>query len=305
MTDRTPGRPGWLEWLTNALPPVTLIVALLVYFAWVRRIAQSSALGFDASILQEASIPGYLVRSVGALYMPLVVLTALALVLLWLDRRLRARLDDRRRLRLVLRVASVVPVVIVALTLFVATMSLAGPLQRRYAVLAMPFLLAATVLAVGYGNSLRRAVHSRLPTRRNRALDQPWLAGTILSCFLVALLLFAGVDGFAKVVGRGLAQQVIDNPAQYTKPVLLYSRDDLQLDRADATRTELANQGQDGYRYRYEGLRLVFVDGGSFFLIPRTWQSTQSKLIVLRQDGLRIEFTLDRRHPAGQPPERG
>jgi hypothetical protein len=155
----------------------------------------------------------------------------------------------------------------------------------------MPFLLAATVLAVGYGNSLRRAVRGRLPTRQNCALDQSWLAGTILSGFLVALLLFAGVDGFAKVVGRGLAQQVIDDPAQYTRPVLLYSKNNLQLAPADATSIELANQGQESYRYRYEGLRLAFVDGGSFFLIPRTWRTPQGKLIILRQDDLRIEFT--------------
>jgi len=93
------------------------------------------------------------------------------------------------------------------------------------------------------------------------------------------------------VVGRGLAQQVIDDPDQHTRPVLLYSTDDLQLDQADATGIELMIEGQDGYRHRYEGLRLAFVDGGSYFLIPRTWQSPQGKMIVLSQDGLRIEFT--------------
>lgn len=291
MTDRTPDRPVWLDWLTTALPPVTLVVALLVYFAWVRRIAQSAALGFDASILQEASIPAYLMRSVAALYTPLVVLTVAALVLLWLDRQLRARLDNRKQLRPLLRVACGVPVVVAATGLVVTMMSLADLVQRAHVVLVMPFLLAATVLAISYGNSLRRAVHNRLPTRRIRALDHPWLAGTMLSGFLVALLLFAGVDGFAKVVGQGLARRVIDDPAQHTRPILLYSRHDLKLDSADATSTELANRDQDGYRYRYEGLRLAFVDGSSFFLIPRTWQTPQGKLIVLRQDGLRIEFT--------------
>ncbi|MGH3567069.1 MAG: hypothetical protein ACRDRH_13750 [Pseudonocardia sp.] len=290
MADRARDRAAWLEGFTTVLPPVTLVVALLVYFGWVLLIARSSALGFDVTILAEASIPAHLIRSVGALYFPLVVLTVVALTLLWLDRRLRARLDDRRRLRSLLRLSGAVPVVVVALGLIAAVLSLNGPVLRAYAVLAAPFLLAAAVLAFCYGNSLRRAVRGRLPTRRDRVLGERRFAGSLLSGFLVALLLFAGVDGFAKVVGRGLARQVVENPAQYTKPVLLYSRDDLQLDPADAMRTVLANQEQDGYHYRYEGLRLVFVDSGSYFLIPLTWQRSQGKLIVLREDGLRIEF---------------
>jgi len=290
MTDRTRDRAAWLEGFTTVLPPVTLVVGLLVYFAWVRQMAQSSALGFDVTILAEASIPAYLIRSVGALYFPLVVLTVVALALLWVDRRLRARLADRRRLRSLLRLSGAVPAVVVALGLIAAVASLNGPLLRAYAVLAAPFLLAAAVLSFSYGNSLRRAVRGRLPTRRNRALDEPRFARSLLTGFLVALLLFAGVDGFAKVVGRGLARQVVEDPVRHTRAVLLYSRDDLQLDPADATRTVLANQEQGGYHYRYEGLRLVFVNGGSYFLIPLTWQHSQGKLIVLGQDGLRIEF---------------
>ncbi|TCO59400.1 hypothetical protein [Actinocrispum wychmicini] len=57
---------------------------------------------------------------------------------------------------------------------------------------------------------------------------------------------------------------------------------------ADASKTTLP--GVDGYHHRYEGLRLAFVDWGSYFLIPRVWSNTHGKLIVLRQDGLRVEF---------------
>ncbi|WP_132121827.1 hypothetical protein [Actinocrispum wychmicini] len=275
--------------MTTVIPPVTLVVALLVYFAQVRRIAQCSALGFDASLLQEPSIPAYLARSVGALYVPLVLITGIALVLLWLDRRLRTRLGDPRRLRSVLRISMMVPFGALGLVAIGGVLALLGPLPRAYVELFAPFLLAVVILSVWYGNALRRAVWRKLPTSRRRALDEPGLVTTLLTGFLVALLLFAGVDGFAKVVGRGLARQVIEYPEQNTKPVLLYSKEDLQLDQADASKTTLPG-GADGYHHRYEGLRLAFVDGGSYFLIPRVWASTHGKLIVLRQDGLRVEF---------------
>lgn len=290
MNERAPTRPAWLEWLTTAIPPVSLIVALLVYFAWVRRIAQSASLGLDASILEEPSVPGYLARSVGSLFVPLVVLTLAALVLLELDRRLRAWVDDRRKLRLLLRIAIGVPTAVIALLVIVGIAALTGPVVAAYASLAAPFLLATGVLAINYGNSLRRSVRRRLPTRRSRSLDERGLASTLLSGFLVALLLFAGVDGFAKVVGRGLAQQVIDHPYENTRPVQLYSRDDLQLDAADAVHTELAIQGDQGFRHRYDGLRLAFVDGNSYFLIPRSWERARGKIIVLGRDDTRIEF---------------
>jgi hypothetical protein len=284
-------RPAWLKWATSAVPPATLVVSLLVYFAWIRRIAQSAALGFDATILAEPSIPAYLVRSVGSLYVPLVVLTVAALIALWLDRRLRARLDDRRRLRSLLAVARRVPITVGGLLALTVVVSFIGPRERAYAVLAEPFLLAATVQAIRYGNSLRRAVHTRLPTRAVRTGGSLPLAESVMSGLLVALLLFAGVDGFAQVVGRGLAQQVIDDPARHTTAVIVYSVSNLQLDSADATSTDLTVREGDGFRHRYDGLRLAFVDGSSYFLISRAWKPTSGKIIVLRQDGIRLEFT--------------
>lgn len=290
MTNRDSSRAVWLEWLTTTvISPVSLVIALLVYFEYVRRIAQSSALGFDASILQEPSIPTYLMRSVDALNIPLVVLTVMALVLLWVDRRLRGRLDDWRRIRSVQRISRVLYVASGLIAAAAVMLAFGGPLLHAYVKLAPPFLLAVAVLGIWYGISLRRAVRMRLPTRHRSALDQQHLAGSLLAGFLVALLLFAGVDGFAKVVGQGFARQMIEHPERHTRLVLLYSEEDLQLDAADAMKTTLPDV-QDSYNYRYDGLRLAFVDGGSYFFIPRTWRRTQGNLIVLHQDDLRIEF---------------
>jgi hypothetical protein len=297
LSDReTTERPAWLQWLTTAVPPLTLIVALLVYFAWERRIAQAAALGFDASVLAEPSIPAFLIRSVGSLYLPLVILTVAALVVLWVDRRLRIRLDDWRKLRGLLWVSRLVPTVVVALLPVAAAVSLFGPLMQAYVVLATPFLLAAAVQAVRYGDSLRRAMYGRVTEPPHRANRGTSVAASLLTGLLTALLLFAGVDGFAQVVGRGLAQQVIDDPRHHTTPVLIYTIGDLQIGPTDATRVVLGMQGQEGYRYRYEDMRLAFVDGSLYFLISKGWGRSSGKIIVLKQDGIRVEF------PRGGPP---
>jgi hypothetical protein len=286
MISQNLGHIRWAKWFTTVVPPVTLVVALLVYFAQARRIAQASAMGIDASILKEPSIPAYLTRSVGALYVPMVVATTAALIVLWLDRRLKKRLTDRRQLRKILRISIGVPLLAVGLIPIVAALALIGPSLRAYVGLIMPFLLAAAVLACWYGASLRNAIRGRLPTR---VADEPRLGGSLLTGLLVALLLFAGVDGFAQVVGRGLARQLIEEPVQYSKPIILYSREDLQFDPADAKSVRLRGQ-QNDYVHRYEGLRLAFVDGDYYFIIPRTWQRSQGKIIVLNQGGMRVEF---------------
>ncbi|MGH3986312.1 MAG: hypothetical protein ACRDTZ_03220 [Pseudonocardiaceae bacterium] len=109
------------------------------------------------------------------------------------------------------------------------------------------------------------------------------------------MLLFWGMDNFAKVVGRGLAQGIIRQPQRSTQPVVLYSAQDLQLDSAAAVRQELPAGEHAAYRYRYQDLRLAFVDGDRYFLIGRNWRPHGGSLIILSSDGVRIEF------PRGTP----
>ncbi|MGH3980695.1 MAG: hypothetical protein ACRDRZ_17130 [Pseudonocardiaceae bacterium] len=260
---------------------MSLITALLVHFAQVRRLAYATALGFDDSLLKEKSIPDYLLGSVGAVYFPLMVATVGMLLWLWVDPKLRRWVRGRRA------PTRALPVGGAALVLVAWLAARLSPIAAAYVSVVWPFLLALAVLAAAYGASLRRGADPGAGVRETAG--RRWAINALI-WLLVSLLLFDGVDRFAQVVGRGLAERVTDQPLLHTQPVLLYSAQDLHLDPAAATRQELPGEEHSAYRYRYEGLRLVIVDGGRYFLIGRTWRPHSGTLIVLPSDGARLEF---------------
>lgn len=280
-------QPQWLGVAVSVLSPLSLLTALLVYFGAVLRGAFAGALGFDIDLVEEPSILDYVLRSVQPVYFPLLVAVVGLLLWLWVDRILRRWARDRIHLRAISRVSRALPVsgaVLVLLTVLVARIS---PLANAYVSVIWPFLVALAVLAAAYGASLRHLADRS--ARGGAGAGRRW-ATNALTGLLVSLLLFWGMDGFAKVVGRGLAERIIEYPRQYTDPVLLYTAQDLQLDPAAATREPLPGGEHSAYHYRYHGLRLIFVDSDHYFLIGRTWRSRGGALIVLPRDGIRIEF---------------
>lgn len=286
MSEQPDGRPQWRDIALTAFPPVTLVVALLVYYAWVRRDAYAEQLGFDPGLLGETSIAGYLLRSVKAVWFPLVV--ALSGVLVWLlaDRILRRWIADGTRVPALFCVRWALYGAAVALAASAELVPIIAPASGPYVDVAWPFLIALAVLALAYGRSLRG-----LTVRQRGARDSVghrWAITTVTG-ILVALLLFDGMEGFAQVVGRGLAMRIITQPTGHTQPVLLYSARDLQLSPSTATTQPLPGTADPAYRYCYQGLRLVTVGGGNYFLIGRNWRSA-GPLIVLPQDGIRVEF---------------
>ncbi|MDQ3886518.1 MAG: hypothetical protein M3308_05800 [Actinomycetota bacterium] len=269
----------------TVLSPLSLIVALLVYFAQVRESAYARTLGFNPSLLEEKPISTYLIGSVEAVFFPLLVAVIGLLLWLWLDRLLRQWVRDGLHLHLIFPVSWVLlgcGATLIMISLFVNAVS---PVARPYVSLTLPFLLALAVLVAAYGASLRRLA-ARNATREEGVSHRQ--AINALTGLLVSLLLFWGVDGFAQVVGRGLAERIIEQPQRSTRTVLLYSTQDLNLDLATAT--ELPGDENSTYRYRYEGLRLVLVDGDNYFLIGQNWGPRSGTLIVLPRDEIRIEF---------------
>lgn len=292
MSEETAERPGaerpqWLAVAITVLPPLSLITALLIYVAAVQRVAFAEALGLNVSLLEEASTLGYLLRSPGTVFFPLFVASIGLLLWLWVDRILRRWVCSRVHLQAVSRISwalSVGAAVMVTCTVLVAMIS---PIAKPYVLVVLPFVVALAVLAAVYGASLRRLAGRTSANQGN--VGRRWAINALIGLF-VSLLLFAGMDNFAKVVGGGLAQRIVMQPQRYTQPVLLYSPQDLQLDPAVAVRQELSSGEHAAYRYRYQGLRLAFIDGGRYFLIGRNWRPRGGTMIVLPQDGLRMEF---------------
>lgn len=281
-------RPQWVNVAVSVLSPLSLITALLIYFAWVQRVAFAAALGLNANLLEEMSVRAYLLRSTGAVFFPLLVAGVALLLWLWTDRILRRRVH----LRAVSRIARALPVSAALLVLSTVLVAMVSAAAEPYVLVWWPFVVALAVLTAAYGASLHH-----LSSRDAGDMDsvgRRWAINAVIG-LLVSVLLFWGMDGFAQVVGRGLAERVIEQPQRYTQPVLLYSAQDLQLDPATALRQELPGGEHTAYRYRYQGLRLVFVDGGRYFLIGRDWRPRGGTVIVLPADGVRMEF------PRGTP----
>jgi hypothetical protein len=288
MADR-PGneRPQWLDVVVTVLPPLSLITALLIYFAWVRRLAFATALGLNFDLLEEASILGYLLRSTGTVFFPLVVANLGLLLWLWIDQMLRRWARSRVHLQAISRICWVLPVGAAVLVLGTVLVSMISPVVKPFVVVFWPFVVALAVLTAAYGVSLRHLIHRKGGDQSS--VGRRWAINAMIG-LLVSLLLFEGMDSFARMEGRGLAERIIKQPQLSTQPVLLYSAQDLQLDPAAAVGHELPGGEHTAYRYRYQGLRLAFVDGGRYFLIGQNWRPRGGTVIILPQDGLRMEF---------------
>jgi hypothetical protein len=285
-------RPQWVNVAITVLSPLSLITALLIYFAWVRQVAFATALGFNVDLLEEPSILDYLLRSTGPVFFPLLVASVGLLLWLWVDRMLRRWVRSRVRLHAVLRISWALPVSAALLVLSTVLVAVVSSVTRPYVLVFWPFVVALAVLAAAYGASLRHLTGRNAGNKDS--VGRRWAINTVIG-LLVSMLLFWGMDGFAQVVGRGVAERIIVQPQRYTQPVLLYSAQDLQLDPATAVRQELPGGEHTAYRYQYQGLRLVFVNGGRYFLVGRNWRSRGGTIIVLPSEGVRMEF------PRGTP----
>jgi hypothetical protein len=277
-------RPRWLDVAVTVLPPLSLITALLVYFASARRVAFATALGLNGDLLEEASILSYLLRSTNEVFVPLLVANIGLLLWLWVDRMLRRWARSRVHFQAISWALQVIAAILVLGTVLAVMVS---SVVQPYVLVFWPFVVTLAVLAAAYGASWRHLADCK--GGDPSSVGRRWAINALIG-LLVSLLLFWGMDGFAQVVGRGLAERIIEQPQRYTDPVLLYSAQDLQLDPAAAVRQELSGGEHAAYRYRYQGLRLAFVDGGRYFLIGQNWRPRGGTMIVLSREGLRMEF---------------
>lgn len=280
-------RPQWLDVAVTVLPPLSLITALLIYFAAARRAAFAEGLGLNVDLIEDSSILGYLLSSTQAVFFPLTVASIGLLLWLLVDRMLRRWACSRVHLQAISRVAWALPVGAAVLVVGTVLVAMVSPVAKPYVLVVRPFVLALAILAAVYGASLRHLLDGK--SCDQGSIGRRWAINALIG-LLVSLLLFAGMDNFAQVVGYGLAERIIEQPQRFTNPVLLYSAQDLQLDPAAAVRQDLPGGDHAAYRYRYRGLRLAIVDGGRYFFIGRNWRPRSGTIIVLPREGLRIEF---------------
>jgi len=268
------------------LPPVTLITGLLFYFGWVRVDEQARAL-HQRDVVYSYSTADYVLRSVDALFFPLLVLAATAVAMLLVHRQVQSSLAQGAG-RWAVVTGWVLAGVGAALLLFGLAYA-AGWLNRTsrpealFPDVAGPLAIGLGAVLLAYGGWLRAQ------TRQRSTQPVPWwqrVAASGAVAAIIALTLFWAVGNFARVRGDDLAAYVQDTYRTYPG-VTVYGAKDLGLQEDARLTTDLRPDVQ--YPYRYACLRLLDHVGGVWYLLPEDWD-VNHKLIMLADDpGMRIE----------------
>ncbi|MFC0678184.1 hypothetical protein ACFFGH_10065 [Lysobacter korlensis] len=279
-------RGDLLRSIVVAVGNVGVLTALLVYFGWVRSEVQARELGIDESLLGMTT-QEYVLRSVRAVLVLLIVMAVFGVLWVALDRWLSVRLRRRGVKDPVYRwFTRLLPLSVVLLPVL-------GWLARWWwptaAYIGFPLLAAAGLLLMLYAFHLRGALPGAIPLA----------AGTesilrVSTAALIAVALFTAATNYAMVEGTQLARG-LESRVRTLPGVVIHSVEPLNLDAPGVETAEA--EGETGYRFRYSGLRLLERSGGRYFLITEDWTRRFGVVLVLNDDesGVRYDFIRDRR----------
>ena len=270
-----------LGYLSVIGPPATVVTALVFYFGWARAKAQAEWMGLHVNLF------GYTTRdfallSISALYLPLLLLIALAMLWVWLDRLLRRRIDRGAAGRW----ATALPrAALLGAGALIGLMVVLLFAERVYSPLYAPYLVTAGVLVAAWAVRIRRCAAAVEGPRR--PAEQQAVEATLL-LVLVALLLFWGTSNFAEARGRGLAEDLEVN-LPWLPRAQVYSQEPLGLDVPGVSTHELGTA--EAPLYRYDGLRLLTVSGERYFFLHEGWSVEEGTVVVLPDDAsLRVQY---------------
>jgi hypothetical protein len=263
--------------LTTLGPPLTIATALMFYFGWARSNTQARFMGLDVSLF-GFSTQDYVLQSISTLYIPLLATAALALVWLALHQRIEHALGRPSTwpvLRTAGRAALGFGLLVAAGAVLTAT------LNRNWAPLVIPIVLAAGTAIAAYGGWLAGAAgHPHAPST-----VAPWQRAlhVLLIGSVITLALFWEVSKYAGVVGRGYALEIARTVPALPRATV-FSATPLGIE-APGVREERLTIGPDAdkstLRYRTSGLRLLVRSGGRMFLVHDGWTPQQGTVIVL------------------------
>ena len=264
-----------MKFITSIGSPIALATSLLFYFGWVRSEEQARAFGADASVF-AMSTQDYVLRSVNVLFFPVILMLLGALLLLRVDRALRAGPGGRRWLGPLARTLQW------SWAFFLPLGFLLYAAAGRFGDVSLPLWVALAIVAPVYGTLLRRLADG--DRRRFSGVAVALLAA------LVTVLLFWQTERLASLGGEALAQDIKDNLGTRLTQVELFSVTDLHIEGPGVTASTLsAKEGE--YAYRYSGLYLLQRSGDKYFLLTAGWAENQGRLVVLPDNsGIRVEF---------------
>ncbi|MFJ6086414.1 hypothetical protein ACIQI8_34000 [Streptomyces sp. NPDC092369] len=306
--------------------PSTFVTALLYYFGYWHAYWFFDYFGVNSTMLGFGTVD-YLMRSLDALFVPMVVVAAGSLIAFWGHTLLSARLASRigsPSLRIFVPFVAGVGFLL-ALGGFWSVLD--ARVFLRDHLVAAPLSLAFGVILLTYALHLYRALPpvAGPPTPRNdddpenepanstnnepadSTNDDPerssppaaspttrrpeWTAvaewGVVFA--LVGLSLIWAANDYAAAVGRGRAEQQASQLAD-SPTAVLYSERRLDLG-APGVREVRCRDPKSAYPFRYEGLTLLMQSADQYVLLPQAWTPATGVAVVLpRTDSVRIEF---------------
>jgi hypothetical protein len=275
--------------LGTVVAPTTLLTSLLFYFGWSHAYYFYDYFGVNSTLL-GLSTRDYVQKAVDGLFIPMLVLAGVGLLALWAHSLLRARLALGSRpyaLRLIAGMAAVG--LVLAIGGFWSVFAVTA-LRRWLYGTAAPLSLAFGVLLLLYTFHLWRsfATGQRTP---GPAPGPAWgaVAEWAAVFVLVGLSLFWAANNYSVAVGRQRAHQmVLQLPREPS--VVLFSERSLSL-VAPGVREVRCKDPQAGYRFRYDGLKLLPQSSGQYLLLPETWSRRNGVAILIpKNDSLRLEL---------------
>ena len=271
--------------LVGVVAPTTLLVALAYYFGWRREVAFAGYFGIDPALL-DLSTDQYVLRSVDALFAPIVALLLVAFCALAIHVLLGDRVDSDYAAPVLLVVG------LVALAIGLA-LAVGHPVSSR----------AIYVQALGLGVGAALIVYALAHWRRFKTTTSSLTALSFVAAAVVIVSLFWATAEYADDRGlqtaRRLARNIDANPQ-----ALVYSKVDLGIDpqgpgsgSADSCNAiQMTQRRKAAYRYQYLGFRFLAHSAGKYFLTPThgrgdPWDPADAAVFVLPDDDtIRIEL---------------
>lgn len=273
----------WANVLGSVIAPATLLSALLFYFGYVSSRAQYDYFGIDVDVI-GLSTQDYVGRSPQPLLVPLLVFVLLGAALIALHAWLRLR-THRPGFATAVRVWVGVGLVVLGVGLMLL---FAYPLVGSWSFypLVTPLVLALGCAIVAYGLGTLRSI-----ARATRSGPRPALGVVVLLWAAVAAGAFWATATVAQWSGLGLAEQQARHLSSLPS-VIVDTQERLFLPAGShVTETALpVSSDTQKFRYRYWGLRLLIVGNDRLFLVPNTWSSGSTALVVPLDGSSRLQF---------------
>jgi hypothetical protein len=276
VVNQSDGVPVAVGRAVALLSEAAVLTALLYYFGWVRTQAIFGYFGIDATLL-GFSVTDYVLRSVNAAFLPLIVFGLVVLLLNEIHRRVvvpaLAGRWPRVTPRVVARGMTVATVGCVVLAGAVAV----GMVALGTLGVVLPLALVVVAATLGYLDHLRADDTAAVPRG-----PRPFL---LVALGLVGLLWSIAIHAqeTGEEAAAGIAGDLGARPH-----VVLYAAERQAIAGPGVTVDELPQTGSR-YHYRYDGLRLLVQGADRYLLVPGGWHRGDSAYLIPITADIRID----------------